>query len=106
MDPGCASLEDDDEHDTKTPSNFDFTLGSDAYGGAYLSQLTWKGKPVVRDGGSTRFYLHNDRSSTTNYTSGLQFFQVSRKIIAEIWVAFFQNLSDNLADRSSEARSR
>ena len=27
------------------------------------------------------------------------FFTVSRKIIAEIWVAFFQNLSDNLADR-------
>ena len=25
---------------------------------------------------------------------------VSRNIIAEIWVAFFQNLSDNLADRS------
>ena len=105
VDPGCASLEDDDEHHTAPPSNFEFTLGSDAYGGAYLSQLTWKGKPVVRDGGrsrtirrsplrlscarpwdnlremvaragqGTRFYLHNDRSSTTNYTSGLQFFQ-------------------------------
>jgi hypothetical protein len=30
---------------------------------------------VARTGQDTRFYLHNDRSSTTNYTSGLQFFQ-------------------------------
>jgi hypothetical protein len=54
VDPGCASLEDDNEHDTTPPSNFDFKLGSDAYGGAYLLQLSWKGKPVVRDGGKSR----------------------------------------------------
>ena len=79
VDPGCDSMEDDDEANPVEPSNFKFKLESDSYGGAYFAQLTWKGKKVVTDDGTqgSRFYLHNDRSSETNYTSGLQWFPES-----------------------------
>ena len=76
VDPGCESLEDDDEVNHYEVSNFNYTLGSDSYGGAYFAQLSWKGKPVIFDDGSqgSRFYLHNDHSHVTNYTSGVQWF--------------------------------
>eukprot|EP01046_Picozoa_sp_COSAG06_P060315 COSAG06_NODE_12786_length_1330_cov_1.123477_1_plen_307_part_10 len=76
VDPGCNSLEDDDEANKAEASNFKFRLDSDSYGGAYFALLSWKGKPIIMDDGSqgSRFYLHNDRSSETNYSSGLQWF--------------------------------
>eukprot|EP01052_Picozoa_sp_SAG31_P001727 SAG31_NODE_58_length_29669_cov_20.244978_18_plen_485_part_00 len=77
VDTGCSSFEDDDEQNAVEDSNFNVTMGVDPYGGAFISQLLWKGKPVVVDDGlrGSRFYLHNDQSSVTNYTSGLQWFE-------------------------------
>jgi hypothetical protein len=48
--------------ETRTPPAVAFSFGVDPAGGAFLEELTWKGKAVVKDDSSqrNRYFLHGD----------------------------------------------
>ena len=60
----------------------------------------------LTDAVATQAFFVQERPEFVSLSAAKVSAPVSRTIIAEIWVAFSQNLSDNLADRGRRARAR
>ena len=59
-----------------------------------------------KDMGIESLHLMRRAAQRVTFSRGEEVFRASRRPIAEIWVAFFQDLSDNLADRRASRETR